>query len=73
MTDDQECPHGLDARWCGVCLHGVTRPEPAPTVVRVIAAARYGGDCSACDLPIVLGERIALLTNGRYVHEGCAP
>lgn len=57
MTDDDECPHGLDRRWCGVCLHGPSRPQPV--TVEATFAARYEGHCSPCNLPISVGQVVS--------------
>ena len=69
---DDECLHGLDARWCSICIHGVTKPEPAPTIISTFRA-RFEGQCRRCDLPIALGSVIHRLSNETYVHEGCQP
>lgn len=69
-----DCPHGLDDRWCSVCINGVA-PKPQPLVGPPFAA-QYEGDCAECELPIRLGDRIRLVVReGRqvYVHDGCEP
>lgn len=71
MSED-ECPHGLDARWCSICLHGITKPEPPPTIEATFRS-RYDGHCPTCNLPITVGEVIHRLSNDRYVHEDCRP
>ncbi len=39
-----ECKHGLDTRWCGVCIHGPRRQTPsrqaAPPAGRLRSLAR---------------------------------
>lgn len=70
MSDD-ECPHGLD-RWCSICLHGVSKPDPIPTIEATFRA-RYDGECRGCDLSISVGQVVHKLSNGTYVHEGCQP
>ena len=68
---DEGCPHGLgDPAWCSVCKHGPSKPEPV--TVEALFCARYGGYCSDCGQPLTVGERIAKLSNGSYVHEECA-
>lgn len=69
MSDDDECPHGLDSRWCGVCLHGPMRPQPV--TVEATFAARFDGHCSPCNLPIAAGQIVSKLSDGRYVHREC--
>lgn len=72
MSDvDTECPHGLDTRWCTVCLHGPRRPEPV--TVEATFRARFAGDCHGCRLPIAEGAVIHRLSTGAYVHDGCQP
>lgn len=67
-----ECPHGLDQRWCSVCLRG---PKPRPVAVTVEATfeARYAGQCPACNLPITVGQTICRLSDESYVHQDCSP
>ena len=68
--EDDECKHGLDPRWCSLCLqHGPAKPEPVEVVA--VFRARYDGDCPACDLPIRPGEMAAKLSNERTVHKWC--
>lgn len=71
MSGD-ECPHGLDARWCSICLHGIPKPEPAPTIEATFTA-RFDGYCQGCHLPVSKGQRIHKLSNDTYRHEGCQP
>lgn len=53
---------------CPVCLG----PAPKPTVtVERYFDARFDGQCPECDLPIHVGQNVALLSTGRYVHAGC--
>jgi len=68
-----DCPHGLDTRWCGVCLRGVAPKEPL-VAIEARFAARYDGHCDGCNLSIHVGQRIARLSDDRYVHSpGCEP
>lgn len=75
--DGDECIHGLDPRWCGVCLHGpakdpVAQHEPERAGDRFTAG--FEGHCRECDLPIKPGQTITKLTpSDRYVHGDCAP
>lgn len=65
-----ECPHGMeDPAWCSICKHGPTRNLVA-TVERYFTA-KLDGQCPACDLPIMRGQRIAKLTDGNYIHGAC--
>lgn len=70
VVSDEECPHGLDSRWCSICLHGVSKPPEQPTVEATFAA-RFDGYCSPCNLPISAGQVISKLSDGRYVHKEC--
>jgi hypothetical protein len=31
--DEDGCPHGLDERWCSICIHGPTKPVDKDWVV----------------------------------------
>lgn len=77
MDEDEECPHGLDARWCAVCLHGPSKDPVAqrePERVTTTFAAGFAGHCHECNLPITPGQTIAKLEpTHRYVHKDCAP
>jgi hypothetical protein len=66
---EDECPHGLDARWCTICLHGVTRPQPVTVVATFLAMLE--GQCPGCDLPIYVGQVLHKMSNGPVVHKGC--
>lgn len=70
MSGD-ECKHGLDPATCSICLHGVSRPAPPPTVLAVFRA-RYDGQCGECNLPISPGQWVAHLSNDRNIHKVCA-
>lgn len=49
-------------------------PEPKPSVtVEAVFEARYDGHCSGCNLPINVGQMIAKLSDGRYMHHRCSP
>jgi hypothetical protein len=48
-------------------------PKPAPpSIVKGPFRASYDGQCSGCDFPIEIGQRIAQMTTGGYVHWECA-
>lgn len=72
MSDEVECRHGLDPRWCASCKQG---PQPRPStrtpVVVATFTAKYDGHCTGCNLSIFKGQRVHKLENGAYVHEGC--
>lgn len=70
VTEPDECPHGLDRRWCTTCLHGPAR-RPTEVSVEATFPARYDGQCPRCDLPIAVGRVIHRLSDETYVHEGC--
>lgn len=69
---EEDCRHGLDARWCSVCIHGVSKPE-APSTIIATFRSRYPGDCGGCRTPFGVGELIHWLSNETYVHVGCQP
>ena len=51
---DEECIHGLDPRWCSICL-GHDKPEPLTVVFQVRAKYDSSRNCSGCNLPIMKG------------------
>lgn len=68
------CPHGFPSiKSCIDCMYeeGVGGVESPAVSVEATFAARFDGDCPACHLSIHVGQRIAKLSNNRYVHEGC--
>jgi len=70
------CTHGMPSPTaCTDCMFEgpVAQPTPPrPSVVFTFKAA-FDGHCPACNLAIVGGlHAISELTNGSYVHEGCA-
>lgn len=73
MTD-RSCSHGMPSpASCIECMEDgpVMAPERAAEEVEARFPARFDGHCNACNLPISVGQRIAKLSSGRYVHEGC--
>lgn len=71
MDDNEyDCIHGLDSRWCSLCLHPEERKEKRPTVEATFFA-RYEGQCRGCNLAITAGQVIHRLSNDTYVHQGC--
>jgi hypothetical protein len=44
MSDDDGCPHGLDERWCSICLHGPTKPQDKEERVST---------CDSCEAEII--------------------
>jgi hypothetical protein len=72
MTEaDDDCIHGLDPRTCSTCLHGVSRPERPTVEYRFVA--KHEGQCPECDLPIHVGDPVAKMSTGAYLHVWCAP
>jgi hypothetical protein len=69
---EEECPHGLDRRWCSVCLHGATPRAQGPSAVGRWFRAVYDGECRACGLPIYIGQQIVRMTDDTYQHAVCA-
>ena len=67
MSVDHECDF---PETCPVCLGPA--PKPVLAIVRRFTA-RFPGDCRECSLPVYEGQRIAELSDGRYVHVGCEP
>lgn len=67
--DAEECIHGLNPTWCSVCLHGISRSEPE--TVEYYFSAKRDGQCPGCDLPVRVGDRIAKMSTGRYLHDYC--
>lgn len=69
------CPHGMPKpSTCIDCMNedGLgSAPETAVTVEHVFSAG-YDGHCRPCDLPIVVGQSIAAMSDGSYRHEACA-
>ena len=68
---DEPCIHELIPETCTICIHGVQ--DKPPLTIDGEFIARYDGDCRGCDLAIVPGQPIYLLSNGAYVHRGCEP
>lgn len=70
---NEECPHGMeDPAWCTLCTGKGRLGGPEPLEVEVTFAARFGGDCPGCDLPIYPGQVIGRMSDGSYRHaEGC--
>jgi hypothetical protein len=67
----EECIHGLDPSWCGVCLDK-TRPKPAPVEIGPAIAAKYSGRCTfKCGGDIEPGDRIVSVDLA-WAHEACA-
>lgn len=70
------CPHGFPSKGsCIDCMNddGLGAPPKDAVAVEAVFTARYPGDCTECHLAVHEGQRIAKLSDGRYVHEGCAP
>lgn len=69
------CPHGMPtAGACFQCMEdGNMDPPPRPPAVTVerTLTARYDGHCRGCNLEVHAGQRIALMSDGSYRHEGC--
>lgn len=70
------CTHGMPSpASCIDCMDEGNMPDPPKAeavTVEAVFAARYDGGCNECGLAIYEGQRIAKLSNGAYVHEGCA-
>ena len=69
MSDDEGCPHGLDERWCSVCLHGPSKMATVQTVSTF--EAKFDGWCSVCRDVIDKGARICKLSDDTYAHQDC--
>lgn len=73
---DDDCIHGLDPRWCGVCLHGVTKPAEGPRATGRRMGSRFESTCTGCHSPVRVGEFIGEVRSGDsvwWVHESCLP
>lgn len=74
-SEDTECPHGLDARWCATCLHGPRQRENWIAAIGYTFEAKLDGQCPACDLPVMVGQRIVKVTRvgggETYEHVEC--
>lgn len=69
---DEECIHGLGPTEACVICNGREKREAAERAERPrIFAAKYEGQCPACDLPISVGQSIAWLPDHQPTHEGC--
>lgn len=74
VTEEEECIHGLDKRWCAICLHGLSEQyRHAQLAVVARFKAMYDGDCPGCDLPILVGQSIVKMSNDLYYHDYCEP
>lgn len=77
---EQPCAHGMPgASSCVDCMNEGNLPAPRPAVVAEEAGpefeARFPGQCTGCNLPIMAGQRVRRLSVGdhhRYVHARCA-
>lgn len=70
-----DCEHGMPKpSTCIQCMNddGLGAEPPAPVAVEYVFEAKWSGQCPECNLPTVPGQRLAAMTNGRYVHEACA-
>lgn len=73
MNEDEECIHGLGPIACCTICNGRERREADQQQYRTFAAA-YAGQCSGCNLPIVVGQTIAWpVGGGPTYHDGCQP
>lgn len=70
------CEHGFPKpEQCVDCMYDgpvstPTVPASAPKIDSVFTAT-FDGQCPACDLPIHVGQRIARMNHGGYVHFSC--
>jgi hypothetical protein len=71
-----ECSHGMPSpASCTDCMYEgelAPPPKPAPATIDSVFRASYEGQCPGCDLPIDVGQRIARMSNGGYLHFDCA-
>lgn len=67
--DDDDCLHGLDPRWCSICLHGVKREQPYRPETHqrgpragdhITMRAKFDSRCSKCGGEISAGDTISL-------------
>ena len=72
LTDSSgwdDCKHGLPALTCAACRNPYRPPGP-PTIEHMFNA-RFAGHCSGCNLPVVVGQRIARMSDETYLHDWC--
>lgn len=59
---------------CVDCMYE-GKQAPAPKVetpkIESVFTANYEGQCPTCNLPISVGQRIARMSNDRYIHFAC--
>lgn len=76
MTDDaDECIHGLGPiAACTICngreRRDIERYAELEDTPRIFAA-KYAGQCAACNLPILVGQLIAWRRDHPPVHDTC--
>lgn len=59
---------------CVECMYdeGLGPADVAPVTVEARFAARYDGQCPRCNTAIHVGQRVAKLSTGAYVHDLCS-
>lgn len=71
-----ECLHGMPSpSSCIDCMDEGNIPIPTtePETVEYQFLARYeGSQCPSCNLPIAVGDLVAKMSSGRYLHNGCS-
>lgn len=71
VEDDDGCIHGLGMKSACTFCNGRAAREARIHTEGITFPSQYAGECSECDDPWSVGERIGKLSNGRYVHEAC--
>jgi hypothetical protein len=72
-----ECTHGMPTpASCWECMEDGNLPTATRTLaapaVEAVFTARFSGQCSACNLGIHEGQRIARMNDESYRHAHCA-
>ena len=69
MSEDLGCIHGMDdPAWCSMCSG---KKDDDRETIEYGFAAQFDSHCDECNLPVSVGQRIAKMSTGRYIHEAC--
>lgn len=65
------CGHGFPSPLsCVDCMNdeGVGAPPAERPTIEAVTVAKYRTECGACEDPVELGDPIALLSDGQWIH-----
>ncbi len=68
------CTHGMPSpASCIECMEDgpVAPPRPSTPEIQYEMVAKFGGICNHCFLPLIIGDDIAMMTNGEIWHVDC--